>query len=424
MELSVGNISSIVRAGAALSLWGGGCLFTMAEQLSPQARHTLMGGRVVVRFAVSGVVSLIEEIEASFAKGSVASRSDTLRRITNLFLDGADDFQEPQVQVFDDVLCQLVKKIEREAIVELSNNIAPVARAPAALTRQLSRSDDIAIAGPVLRQSSILTDADLIEIARSKGQQHLVAIAGRRNVSEDVTDVLVDRGESEVLTTVASNFGARFSTGGYDKLVGKAEKDSEVAMAVAIRTDLPPEMFRKLVARAATQVQERLMTIANPSVREQVRGVLQDISLQILRDAGGGQKISLESHQVAHAGKLDKEKLKFELHEYAATGQLAQSATALGMLSGVSAESIKRLISQHEIEALLIVCKSCELGWRTTRALIALSAKICGKVPDHAAQFLDQYTKMTAETAQRVMRFINARKAVSGSDIKKMLMAS
>jgi len=108
---------------------------------------------------LSGVGTLIAEIEASFATGTVASRSETLRRITGLFIEGADDFGEPQIQVFDEVLCQLVKKIEREAIVELSNNLAPVARAPAALTRQLSRHDDIAIAGPVLRQSSMLSDA-------------------------------------------------------------------------------------------------------------------------------------------------------------------------------------------------------------------------------------------------------------------------
>jgi uncharacterized protein (DUF2336 family) len=373
---------------------------------------------------VSGVGSLIAEIESAFAKGNVASRSATLRRITGLFLEGADDFEEPQIQVFDDVLCQLVKKIEREAIVELSNNIAPVARAPSALTRQLSRHDDIAIAGPVLRQSSMLSDADLIEIALSKGQQHLVAIAGRRIVSEDVTDVLVDRGETEVLTTVAGNFGARFSTGGYGKLLGKAEGDSDVAMAVVMRTDLPPEMFRKLVARAATTVQQRLMTIANPGVREQVRGVLQDISLQILRQAGGGQKINLETRQVAQADKLDKDKLKSELHDYAASAQLPMAATALATLSGVSAETIKRLITQREVEALMIVCKACELGWRTARALISLSAKLNGDVPDHATQFLDQYTKMTADTAQRVMRFITARKAVSGADIKKMMMAS
>jgi uncharacterized protein (DUF2336 family) len=372
---------------------------------------------------VSGVGSLIEEIEASFRSGTAESRSATLRRITGLFLDGAEAFAEPQAAVFDDVLCQLVDKIEREAIVELSTAIAPIAKAPPALTHHLSRHDDIAISGPVLRQSLLLTDDDLIEIAQSKSQNHLAAIASRRQVSEVVTDVLVERGNSEVLTTVAGNFGARFSPTGYGTLLTKAEKNSDVAMAVVMRTDLSPEMFRKLVSRAATTVQQRLQTIANPSVKDRLRGVLQDISLQILRDVDE-KKISVDARRNAQSGKLDQEKLKSELHDYASEGRLIEASTALGTLSSVSAETIKRLITQHEVDALLIVCKASGLGWRTARALVNLSARIKGNVSTNPMEFLDQYTKMTSESAQRVMRFLNARKAVSGAELKKMMVAS
>src|SRR5262249_58536693 len=96
--------------------------FLPREQRPAHPRRSRNGReqRVVRGVVVSGVGTLIQEIEASFAKGTVATRSETLRRITGLFLEGADDFAEPQVEVFDDVLCQLVKKIEREAIVELS----------------------------------------------------------------------------------------------------------------------------------------------------------------------------------------------------------------------------------------------------------------------------------------------------------------
>jgi uncharacterized protein (DUF2336 family) len=372
---------------------------------------------------VSGVASLIEEIEATFKNGTAESRSATLRRITSLFMEGADSFEEPQIDVFDDVLCQLVDKIEREAIVELSNTIAPIAKSPFDLTQRLSRHDDIAISGPVLRQSSLLTDDDLVDIAQSKGQQHLVAIATRRQISETVTDVLVDRGNSEVLTTVAGNFGARFSSNGYGTLLTKAEQNPDVAMAVIMRSDLSPEMFRKLVARAATKVQERLQAIANPSVKDRLRGVLQDIQLQLVRDADS-KKISVDARRNPQADSLDKEKLRSELHDYANAARLVESATALGTLSGVSAETVKRLITQNEVDALLIVCKASGLGWRTARALVNLSAKLKGNATSNATEFLDQYTKMTSESAQRVMRFLNARKAVSGSELKKLMIAS
>ena len=75
----------------------------------------------------------------------------------------------------------------------------------------LAGDNDVIIAGPILEQSEVLTDEDLIEIARSMSQDHLHPIAGRHYVSESVSEILVDRGESRVLQPVAGNSGAQFS---------------------------------------------------------------------------------------------------------------------------------------------------------------------------------------------------------------------
>ncbi len=370
--------------------------------------------------AVSGVQSLIDEIEASFRGGSASRRATTLRRITDLFMAGADSFQERQIGLFDDILCLLISKIEREAIIELSRTVAPVGKAPPALTRKLSRHNDIEISGPVLRQSPLLTDGDLIEIAQSKSQQHLEAIAARREVSEKVSDVLIDRGNTDVLTAVAGNFGARFSPNGYNSLLAKAEDHADIAMAVVIRSDLSPEMFRKLVGRAATTVQQRLLTIANPAVKERLQNVLQDISLQLVRDADV-KTSRFDMHRPPEIKSLDKSKLRSELLGYANAGRLAESATALATISGVPADTIRRLIAQRETEALLIVCKAGELGWSTVKALLNLSAITHGAAKANPLDYLDQYTKMTVESAKRVIRFLNARKSVSEAELRKML---
>lgn len=368
---------------------------------------------------MSGVRSLIDEIETSFRGGSADSRATTLRRITDLFMSGADAYHEAQIGVFDDVLCQLINKIEREAIVQLSRTVAPAAKAPPALTRKLSRHDDIEISGPVLRQSPLLSDGDLIEIAQTKSQQHLEAIAGRRAVSEKVSDVLIDRGNTDVLTTVAGNFGAKFSSNGYNTLIAKAEDHAEIAMAVVMRSDLSPDMFRKLVGRAATTVQQRLLTIANPAVKERLQNVLQDISLQLLRDADAkNAKLDVSAKEIQ---SLDKSKLRAELLTYANAGRLTESATALATISGLPSDTVRRLIAQRETEALLIVCKASGLGWSTVKALLAMSAKIGGGAYANPLDYLDQYTKMTAETAQRILRFLNARKAVSANELRTMM---
>jgi len=368
---------------------------------------------------VSGVQSLIDEVEASFRSGTASSRADVLRRITDLFLAGADTFEEQQVGVFDDVLCGLIDKIEREAVAELSQDIAELPRAPAMLTRRLSRHDDIAIAGPVLRHSKVLSENDLVDVAQNKSQLHLEAIANRSQVSERVSDILVDRGNSIVLTTVAGNIGARFSTRGYKSLLGKAENDASIASAVVGRSDLTPEMFRRLVAQASAAVQQRLVASTDPRTREKVQGVIQSITVEITRSAD--RSVSMRSSQASQLRTIDKGKLRAELGDYAAAGRPSEAATALAVLSELSIDTVRQLLARQDYELLLIVCKACGVGWVAVRALLELAAQSRDEFGFNSAGYLDDYNKLSRESAERVIRFLKVRKAASGAEIKKMM---
>src|SRR2546425_1413860 len=123
--------------------------------------------------------SVIDDLETTLQSGSAARRHELLRRVTDLFLGGADNFSEDQILLFDDVMSRLISHIEETALAELSVRLAPVANAPVGVIRRLACDDDIVISGPVLEQSERLTDDDLVDIARSKSQEHLLKIAGR-----------------------------------------------------------------------------------------------------------------------------------------------------------------------------------------------------------------------------------------------------
>lgn len=369
---------------------------------------------------VSGVQSLIDEVEASFRTGTASSRAEVLRRITDLFLAGVDTFEEQQVGVFDDVLCGLIDKIEREAVAKLSQAIAELPRAPCMLSRRLSRHDDIAIAGPVLRHSVVLNESDLVEVAQSKGQLHLEAIANRSQVSERVSDVLIDRGNSIVLTTVAGNTGARFSTRGYKSLLGKAENDANIASAVVGRSDLSPEMFRRLVAQASATVQQRLLASADRRTREKVQGVIQTITAEISRNAD--RSVSMRGSAAgSQLRTIDKGKLRTELADYAAAGRPSEAATALAALSELSIDTVRQLLTRQDYELLLIVCKACGLGWVAVRVLLELAAQSREELSFNSASYLDEYNKLSRESAERVIRFLKVRKAASGAEIRKMM---
>jgi hypothetical protein len=81
---------------------------------------------------MSQAASVIEELEYVLAAGSSDRRTEILRRVTDLFLGSADDFNGEQVGLFDDVLAHLIRQVETGALAELGEKLAPIDNAPMA----------------------------------------------------------------------------------------------------------------------------------------------------------------------------------------------------------------------------------------------------------------------------------------------------
>ena len=213
--------------------------------------------------------NLLDELQATLSHGTVARRVEALRRVTDLFLNNAVDYSDEQIALFDDVFQCLMLHIEISAKALLSNRLAPVDTAPPLTIRALALDDIIEVAGPVLTQSSRLDDAALIEAARNKSQAHLLAISNRKSLSGAVTDVLVLRGNDEVVQSTVNNPGAEFTERGFTRLVNRAENDDDLATCVGLRPTLPRHLYLKLLAKASDTVRDRLEA-ANPGVEGKV----------------------------------------------------------------------------------------------------------------------------------------------------------
>src|SRR5450755_2201915 len=143
--------------------------------------------------------SIVDEVETAINAGSAEKRLETIKRVTDFFLASAGSFDSEQINLFDIVLERLVKTIEiraiadvsaRIALAEMSSQLAPIAQAPPSVVRRLAMNDEIAVAGPVLTESARLSTEDLVEIAETKSEQHLLAISGRWWLKEVITDAL------------------------------------------------------------------------------------------------------------------------------------------------------------------------------------------------------------------------------------------
>jgi uncharacterized protein (DUF2336 family) len=352
-------------------------------------------------------VSLIPELEDVIQNGSLEKRAQTVRRIANLFIDGAERFNDEHVGLFDDVLCRLVTEIETKARAEMSQHLAPMANAPAELMRRLAHDDDIAVAGPVITRSNRLDDSDLVDIASTKGQAHLFAISARAGIGEDVTDVLVRRGDPQVVRSVADNQSARLSEGGFSTLVRRSEGDEVLAEKVGQRPDIPPHLFRDLLLRATLVVQQRLLASAKPETQAEIQRVLDKVAREFSRSApsrdySAAQRTVLAMQQ---AGKLGEA----ELAEFARDRKYEETVASLSVLCAVPIEAIDRLMSGDRPDPILILCKAAGYGWMTARSIILARPNGRGSSGQSLDTAFTNFERLSPSTAQRVVRFWQVR---------------
>src|SRR4051812_34295757 len=111
----------------------------------------VVGGMALeLRPPMNSAQSLLAELEDAIQDGSSDKRVNTMRRITDLFVHDANQLNEQQIGVFDDVLGHLIRKIEGQALAELSERLGSINNAPTEVVKRLARDDDIAVAGPIL----------------------------------------------------------------------------------------------------------------------------------------------------------------------------------------------------------------------------------------------------------------------------------
>jgi uncharacterized protein (DUF2336 family) len=356
--------------------------------------------------------NLLDELQATLAHGTVARRVETLRRVTDLFLSGAVDYSDEQIALFDDVFQCLIHHIETSAKALLANRLAPIDTAPPLTIRALAFDDLIEVAAPVLSRSERLDDEVLIETARNKSQAHLMAISTRRVLSDAVTDVLVLRGNDEVIQSTVNNPGAEFSERGFTRLVNRAEGDDELATCIGLRPTIPRHLYLKLLAKASVTVRARLEA-ANPQQAADVPTAVREAT-QRARTAPSA--ITRET-AIAHAlvkslyedGRLDEH----QVAAFAEAGKFDEANAAIAALANVTISIAENMMVETRAEGVMILAKVSGMSWSTVKAIIHLRDDLSGMEPSDLASCKATYERLRPSTAQQVLRFHRMQQAAA-----------
>lgn len=346
--------------------------------------------------------NLLEELQTALSHGTVAQRVEALRRVTDLFVGNAVDYSDEHVRVFDDVFQCLIAQIETSARALLADRLAPVAAAPPKIMRTLALDEVIEVSGPVLSKSERLDEATLIEIARTRGQAHLKAISLRRVLSEALTDVLVSRGDEDVVRSTVSNPGSQLSEGSLVDLVTRAERDDDLATCIGLRADLPRHHYLKLVAKASLTVRRKLEA-AHPELADDVSSVVREAA-QRIRNATMTRQTEMARALVKSLHE-DGRLTEFQVAIFAEQGKFDETNAGIAALAGVAVETAETMMIESRTEGVMILAKAAAMQWSSVRAIIALREKLSGGSQTDMLTLRDAYEALRSSTAQQVLRF-------------------
>ena len=365
---------------------------------------------------------LIAELEGAVNGGSPERRVKMLRQVTDLFLSDADRLNENQIGVFDDVLVRLIERMESRTLAQLSTTLSKSALAPKEIVRQLAYHEEASVAVPVLSKSNRLSEGDLIEIANTRGQQHLLAISGRETLNEPLTDALIKRGNLQVSHALANNAGARFSEQGYSTLVESAGKDGELAQKLGLRLDIPIGMLRELLSKATAAVRARLLKTAAPEMREKIQQAIDAIAAQIgievptPVDYTQSEAIVLALNR---AGKLGDQ----TINRFAIQGEYSHVIAALSLLSTVKIEAVEPLINNPRPDGLIVACRASRLDWSTAVMILRNRPNCVPLTKQELEQGKEVFETLSLSAAQRTIRFWSARSLAKKPDVPETSVA-
>jgi uncharacterized protein (DUF2336 family) len=231
-----------------------------------------------------------------------------------------------------------------------------------------------------------------------------MAISTRRVLSGAVTDVLVQRGNDEVVQSTVNNPGAEFTERGFTRLVGRAEGDDNLTICIGMCPAMPRHLYLKLLAKASDTVQQRLEA-ANPQQAARVPTAVKEAT----RRARSATSTMTRNTEIAHAlikslyddGRLDES----QVASFAEAGKFDEANASIAAMANMPVAIAENMMIETRAEGVMILAKVAGLSWPTVKLIIDMRDELAGGDPTDIAACKDTYERLRPSTAQQVLRF-------------------
>jgi uncharacterized protein (DUF2336 family) len=346
------------------------------------------------------------------------ARAEMVDAIGAFVVDRADTASPTEMGLASDILAKLLRDAETVVRRKLAERLAKEPRAPADLVRQLA-NDDAEVARPILVQSEALADEDLLDVVRQKTMQHRLAVALRRDVSEDVSAALVDHGETEVALSLVENPGARIGRASFETLVERSREEPRLQDPLVHRADLEPQLAKRMYGWVSASVRRQI--VANFDVDP----ILLEAAIRdSLKAASTEQRRAFESDQPSERLGAEIDRAQADdphvMIRLLRAGEVGLFEAAFARVTGLPPTIARRTIYEPGGRAMAVACRASGIDKPVFAAmfLLARRARPGDKTVDpmelpSALMFFDTLDIASARRTVDHLRLASAQRRVS-----------
>ncbi|GAA0784019.1 DUF2336 domain-containing protein [Roseibium denhamense] len=334
-------------------------------------------------------------------------RHQLVEHVTELFVSGAESYQTEEITLFNTVLENMLPTMDEDQKQQISEKLAPIDTTSQKLAYALAK-EEIDIARPMLTSSNALDTSDIMRLAKTMGQGHLLAISKRENLESKVTDVLLERGESPVKQSVAANPGAEISEWGSRLLIKLSGADEKIRDAMMERSDITEADYEKLIGSMPEAQQAKIRQL-----KEQNETLIHDLFQKASR-AVTSSKLERKATRINAKATLKEIRagqrtLGKAITQLALSNNLFDICFLLSEMAGLEQKYITNVMVRYDATGVAVLCRAMGVEDADYAALSKARA-VHNKQPSSTAEkWLNDYQTLSARDARRLLSFMKIR---------------
>lgn len=346
----------------------------------------------------------------------VKARNALLKRLADVVSLPASRVNAFERAVTGDLLVEMLRLASPEERRRVAARLAPLSELPNSVARLLLR-DEPDIARLLIEQCASLTDADLAACARDAGPEHRLMIAGRRGLSEIVTETLLSFEELATTERLLKNETARLSQAGLEEAVKLSRLLPVLCAPLLKRPEMRPSSAYVMYWWCGSENRRTILQRFAVS-REVMQEVVEDV-FAMATEEGWSDPVSRKALQFIERRQRNRaaiQKSPFaNLEEAVAVaardGLTRETASEIAYLSGVKPLTGAKILGDPGGESLAILCKATGLSrsdlrnlWRSLRRPETTAD---GQVDPDWERVQITYEMLAVDRAQTVLRYWN-----------------